>query len=88
MTNIVIKYTGLVSSLLYSLLGGFHLLKMSTTKSQESFFTSTLCCSQGCNAQRGVVVKESYAVEVVQGLVQDLKPWSSTIGTGNSTQCL
>lgn len=76
-TNIVIKFTGLVSSLLYSLLGDFHLLKASMTKSQESFFTSTLCCSQGCNAQRGVAVKGSHGVEVVQSLMQDLKPWSS-----------
>lgn len=61
----------LVSSLLYSLLGGFHLLKVSVTKSQESFSTSTLCCSQGCNAWCGVVVSGSHAVEVVQGLMQD-----------------
>lgn len=71
MTNIVIKYARLVSSLLYSFLGGFHLLKVSVTKSQESFSTSTLCCSQGCSAQCGVVVNGSRAVEVDQDLVQD-----------------
>lgn len=69
MTNIITKYVGLGSSLLCSLLGGFHLLKVIVNKSQESVSTSTSWCSQGCSAQCQAVVNGSHAVEVAQGLV-------------------
>lgn len=78
MTNIVIKYMGLVSSLLCSLLGGFHLLKVSVTKSQESFSTSTLCCSQGCNAMQCMVRGSGEWVTCRRSsrFGAGLKPWS------------
>lgn len=69
MTSILIKFTRLVSSLLYNLLGGFLLLKVSIAKSQESLRTSTLYCSQGCNTPRRLAVSRSHTI--VLSLVQD-----------------
>lgn len=70
MTNTIVKYIELVSSLLCNLLGGFHLLKGSIARSQELFSTSMLYRSHRCNAQCVVAANGSRTVEV-QDLVQN-----------------